>query len=423
MSAGDFRVLTRTEIDFDAVPSPAAIRQMRADLIRNAVSFGGDSAAARRSWDDPIPAVRDAPPLAGSHPTVLYFTAAGVANPLLAAYLASHGFVVASFSGNGRMTEGTLEFTPNALTLDTEIDDAGFAFTLLRRLPWADTRRLAVASFSASSLTALLWQMRDMQASAIVAIEGWERYLIGAEIVRESVHYDPVRVRVPFLMLERAQDEASPRYAKVPAIVEAMPYADVTRVSFRDAAHVDFLSHVPFGHTAAFVPVFEAAAPMIRGFLERSLGVAAAAGPAGIAAAADGSHAVRRQPATAPVPTEEELYRLAEIDPAAAMRAYREGLAHASGKELFREAVLSRAAVFASRVEDRAAILEIVIDAYPASTAARFALGDARATAGDARARETLRAALALIDADPALSSETRASWRERITARIEGLR
>jgi hypothetical protein len=48
---------------------------------------------------------------------------------------------------------------------------------------------------------------------------------------------------------------------------------------------------------------------------------------------------VSRDPAIGPIPTEEELFRLAETDPAQALAAYRAATRIVSGDRLFREAV------------------------------------------------------------------------------------
>lgn len=370
MRAGEFRLLTESEVDFDSARDSLDAGRIRSDFIAQAVGFGQDPAAAARVWDTMTPAVRDASHVPGRYPTVLYLTSAGVSNPLLPAYLASHGFVVASFPANGRMTEGTLEFTPNALTLDTDIDDAGFVYSLLRRLPYADTRRLAVASFSSGSLAALLWAMRDMQVNAIVAVEGWERYRRGADIISTSVHYEPHRVRVPFLMIERAADETSPQYAKVPDVVGALPYADITRVAFRDAAHVDFLSHATFGHTAHHGEIYEATLGIIRRFLQSSIGEDESEAQVAVPDDTDPIFTVERQLPVGPVPTEEELYRLAETDPTAAEAVYRNARRTVPGATLFRRHVLVRAARSAITAEDSVTIMRIVDDAYPDSSAA-----------------------------------------------------
>jgi hypothetical protein len=427
MSAGQFRLARESDVDFDVRLTPADEDRLRSAFIDAAVDFGADRAAAAGVWDRHTPAVRNATPLPGPHPTVLYFTAAGVSNPLLPAYLASHGFVVASFPSNGRMTDVSLEFTPNALTLDTDIDDAGFVYALLRRLPYADTRRLAVASFSNGSLAALLWQMRDMQASAIVTLEGWERYRRGADIIAGSVHYEPHRVRIPFLMIERAADERSPQYARVPDVVGGLPYAEITRVAFRDAAHADFLSHVAFGHTPRQPAIYRASAGMIRLFLEAALGGDSAAESAFADLSPppdDPFFTVARDAATGPVPTEEELYRLAETDPAGAAAAYRDAAGIVPGNALFREAVLTRAAIFAPTPVARITIMEIVVAAYSTSTAARFRLAEALADAARPEdAAAAFATALSLVEGDAALEAAERGEWRDRIRSALEEVR
>lgn len=420
MKAGAFRVLREEELTFrDVTPSDSL--RLRSSFIETAGSFGTPEDRARALWDDATPAVRDARPLPGPFPTVLYFTAAGVSNPLLPAYLASHGFVVASFPSNGRMTEVSLEFTPNALTLDTDIDDAGFVYAWLRRVPFADTDRLAIASFSSGSLAALLWQMRDMQADAIVAIESWEQTRRGAEIVSPSVHYDPARVRVPYLRIDKAAPETSPAYARVPDVLEALRYAEITRFAFRDATHGDFLSHAIGGQSAAFEDIYATAARAIRLFLQARLNsddsalerLARLVPPAG-----RGPDFFTRsvKPAEPAAPSEEELFRLAEVDPAELARVYREISVRQAGQALFREHVLTRAAIFADAPNDRVVILEIVVDAHPRSVSARYRLGAAlREADREEDGVRVLRDALALVDDDPSLEEEDREAWRRRI--------
>lgn len=424
MSAGDFRLLQESELDFREVESSEAER-LRASFIETAGRFGTPEDRARSLWEETTPAVRDAPPLPGPYPTVIYFTAAGVSNPLLSAYLASHGFVVASFPSNGRMTEVSLEFTPNALTLDTDIDDAGFVYKWLRRLDFADTERLAVASFSSGSLAALLWHMRDMQADAIVAIEAWEQTRRGADIISGSVHYDPTRVRIPYLRIDKAAPESSPAYARVPDVLEALRYAEITRLAFRDAVHGDFLSHAPGGQSEQFELVYSIAVRAIRLFLQSRL--------KGEEEAADrladlmpppgaGTEFFTRTvtPAEPAAPSEEELFRLAETDVAELARVYREASARQPGEALFHEHVLTRAAIFAEAPADRVSILEIVVDAYPRSISANYRLGMALRAAGrEEEGTRALRHALTLVD-DPSLDAEEREDWTRRIREALQ---
>jgi hypothetical protein len=425
MRVGDFRVLTASELDFTKATDSAAAARLRAAFITSLAGFGTAAAEAAALWDAPTPAIRDAPAAPGRYPLVLYLTSAGSANPLLPAYLASHGFAVVSYPANGRMTDASLEFTPNALTLDTDVDDAGFVYAVARRLPAVDASRLALVSFSGASLPALLWQMRDMQADALVALEGWERYRRGVDIMRASVHFDVARARVPFLMLERAPAEASPLYAKVPDVVDSLRYADVTRIAFRDAAHGDFLSHVP-GQTDDQPRIYATSARMIRLFLEAHLraDATAAAELARLAPPADAGadfFTRRALPALPGAPTEEELFRLAELDPEAAARAWREARAREPDRPLFREAVIARVALFTADPAGRVVLRALVAEAYPRSIDARVALGEALLAAGSLpAARRSLQEALRLID-ESDLDAAARTALRQRIDTLLRG--
>jgi hypothetical protein len=411
MALWEFRALAETET-VARTPAEAESRA-RARYAGAMAALNVPAAEARSLWEGVTPAQRDAPVAPGRHPLVLHFGSAGTGNAGLAAELASHGYVVASFPSNGRMTEGSLAFTPNPLMLDTEMNDAGFVLSVVRRLPFVAADRLGVVTFSAASLSALLWQMRDMQADALAFVEGWERYRTGADLVRGSVHYDADRVRVPVLLLERAADEASPAFAKVGDVVDSLRYAALRRVSFRDALHVDFLAH-PFGPSPDQRAIFETSTALIVQFLDAALrDTALAPLPQGGAA-----FTASDRPALRARPTEEEFYRLAETDPAEAARVYRETARN--GDPPFRQAVLSRAAQFAPDAADRVVIYGIVATAYPRSVDARFRLGDALLAAGRADdGADELRAALNLIAGDPALDVAARETWRRRIEARL----
>ena len=421
MTAGDFRLLRESELDFEA-PEAAEREAVRRHYVETAARFGVDSARARAILDDPSPAVRDAEPVPGPHPTVLYVGAAWVSDPLTAVYLASHGFVVAAFPNHGRMTGTSLEFFPNPLTLETGIDDLGFVYSLLRREPLADTSRLALYAFSATSLHALLWQMRDLQADALVLAEGWERYRRGADIVRANVQYDPLRVRVPVLLLERAAAEASPQYAKVGDVVDSLAYADVIRVAFEGAEHGDFLSHATGPESEHGDRIYPRSLEIVRRFLEARLAgdeedVRWIDGLAG-----DGTISVARSGPAEPAPTEEEIFRLAETDPEAAAALVGE-LSGASRPPLFREHILARAATFTPDPEDRVLLWRMIVNEYPASSDARYRLGASFAEAGrPGEAREALESALVAVSDDPSLDGPDREDRARAIQEVLESL-
>lgn len=415
MRAWELRALAEEEL-VDLHPDTARERARRRH-VRGTQLMNAAPAEAESLWSDTLAARRDAPAAAGRFPLVLYLTSAGVSNPGLAEHLASRGYVVASIPATGRMTEGSIAYTPNPLTLATDVADAGFVLAVLRRQPNVSADRLGVVTFSASSLPALLWQMRDMQADALVFIEGWERYRTGAELVATSPHYDPRRVRVPLLLLERAADEVSPAFAKVGDVVDSLRHADVRRVSFRDALHVDFLSHV-FGASEHQPEIHATSTALIHRFLDAAFNGQAAAEPQ-----ASEVFAVATRPAAfVSRPTEEELFRLAELDAREAERVYE--ATKGDGPPPFHRDVMNRAALFAVEPEDRVIILRMVADAYPRSADAHYRLADAL-LAVDRRedGLVALRAALDRVPGDASLDAAGREQWIRRIETRLAEVR
>jgi hypothetical protein len=166
---------------------------------------------------------------------------------------------------------------------------------------------------------------------------------------------------------------------------------------------------------------------MIRLFLEAALGGDSAAESAFADLSPppdDPFFTVARDAATGPVPTEEELYRLAETDPAGAAAAYRDAAGIVPGNALFREAVLTRAAIFAPTPGARITIMEIVVAAYSTSTAARFRLAEALADAARPEdAAAAFATALSLVEGDAALEAAERGEWRDRIRSALEEVR
>ncbi|MDX1660426.1 MAG: hypothetical protein R3326_01435 [Gemmatimonadota bacterium] len=419
MTALDFRVLRESEIDFRP-PGEEVRERIRRGAMELARRLGLTEEAARSRTVEPLPVVRDAPAVPGPHPSVLYVGAAYVNDPATPVYLASHGFVVAAVPNNGRMTATSLEYSPNPLTLDTGVDDLGFAYATLRREPLADTDRLAVYAFSSPSLHALLWAMRDLQADAIVSVEGWERYRRGADLVRESPHYDALRIRVPVLLIERAADETSPSFAKVPDVVDSLAYAPRARVAFDDAEHGDFLSHLPAPRSPTRARIYPATMRLVREFLESALGDARTiSGPGSV----EGLYTVETYRPDLVAPSEEELFRMAEVDPAAFAATYRDLVTRGLERPPFREHVLARAARYAETAADRATLWEVVVQAYPESAVSRFRLGESLAEAGRTEAtRRTLEEARRRLASDPDLDGSERAAWDERIGKALEAL-
>ena len=154
MSAEAYKTL-RTPMTRDAVA---------ADFVRMA-SFGG------LEMTPPSRAVRDATPADGRYPLVVSGSGLGT-GWIRAEYLASHGYVVVAAPSSSRT--GTLQASQPAIALETQTRNLEFLFAFARQQPYVDATRLGILGVNFDGMAALVFEMRNMQADAIISLDGYE---------------------------------------------------------------------------------------------------------------------------------------------------------------------------------------------------------------------------------------------------------
>jgi dienelactone hydrolase len=128
---------------------------------------------------DKLWAVRNAPPIAGKFPVVIYAPSVGSMaweNADLCEYLASHGYVVIASPDMGATTRS---MTLDLAGLNTQAADISFLIGFARTLPDSDVSKVAVAGFSFGGLSNLLAASRDIRICVLVALDGSMRYYAG----------------------------------------------------------------------------------------------------------------------------------------------------------------------------------------------------------------------------------------------------
>lgn len=209
---------------------------------------GGRREAVLREMAGAMRAVRDARPVEGKFPVVIYapsYSANAMENADLCEYLASHGYIVLSSASIGARTR--------SMTVDLEGAEAqaadiawliGFAATL----PQADTGRVGVVGFSWGGLTNVFAAAKDARIKALVSLDGslryWSKLVDGS---REAAHYvTPARVTVPLLYLG-SRPRTVEENLRMPnplnySFMKEMKYSDVYIVSFQSMRHANFSS-------------------------------------------------------------------------------------------------------------------------------------------------------------------------------------
>jgi dienelactone hydrolase len=184
-------------------------------------------------------ALRDADPVKDRFPLVLIAPSSGLSSPVssavLAEFLASHGYVVASSPAMG-LNSRQLSF--NSLGVMTQLQDLQFLIASLHSFSAVDPNKLAVIGFSFGGLAGSLLAMYNGDVDAFVSLETVAANKYGYSVLFQNPLYDPPLLRVPVLHLTaQEKDESSDD-----AFLKAIKYAPLTVVKLKGMTPGDFSS-------------------------------------------------------------------------------------------------------------------------------------------------------------------------------------
>jgi tetratricopeptide (TPR) repeat protein len=233
MTVGDYGNLAATETSFGK-PDLSADQKQWLEAIKPTLGM-------------PMWAVRDATPLSGRFPVVIYapsFSAMSWENADLCEYLASHGYVVIASPDMGASTR---DMTNDLIGIDAQARDISFLIGYAQSLPNTDMSRLAVAGFSWGGISNLFAAARDNRIDALVALDGSMRYYPGLVKAAGDVH--PEQMSIPLLFFAQGgltlEDQA--RYLngpdnQGPSVLNAWTHGDLVLVRMLGFVHVEHSS-------------------------------------------------------------------------------------------------------------------------------------------------------------------------------------
>ncbi|MYN42497.1 dienelactone hydrolase [Duganella sp. FT109W] len=202
-------------------------------------SAGADigEAQARARFAQPMWAVRDATPLAGKYPVVIY--APGGGSPAHEAadvgeYLASHGYVTIVSRNLGARTRQMVFDREGA---EAQARDIGFLISYAHTLPFADTAHIATAGWSWGGMTGLFAAAADNRISAVISLDGTRE----PELTKTL----PVsRLTVPWLYVSRKLatiSDLNQRGVETSfSLLNAARHTQLYQVIMQPMVHVDF---------------------------------------------------------------------------------------------------------------------------------------------------------------------------------------
>jgi len=234
MTVGEYAQLADTEIHFDA-PHPGENRWR--SLLKT-------------SFDVPLWAVRNAKPMQGRYPVLIYApgdSSVSWENADLCEYLASHGYVILASPSMGVSTR---DMTDDLDGINAQARDISFLIAYAKTLPDADMSRVAVLSWSWGGGSSLFAAARDPRIDALVSLDGSMRVYPG--LVKMAGDVRPERMAIPLLFflggypnlledIEKYHDGPL-EWTEGPNVLNAWTHGDLLTVNMLGMAHPEFSS-------------------------------------------------------------------------------------------------------------------------------------------------------------------------------------
>lgn len=296
-------------------------RKRAAEGIQFMAKFGADIDLSESDLQiirhTPTAAHRNAKPAAGKFPVIISGLDGGPSNAnVLYEFLASQGYVI--FSTPSLDRTGTLQVTHPQIALNERIGNLEFLLNFSHTFSSADPNRLGVLGINFDGMAALLFQMKNRQADAVVSLDGWEGKNGSSNTLKQSVYFDSNKMRVPYLTV--LQDEKDPRLSIQLSreIFDGFPYAERYYYVLKEMNHsylignLGVLPNLPTEKRKAYQFLYTTLFHFFEAYLKKSSADLASlkksASENGFAA--DFAKIELKKPAFPPVPSSEEFEKL-----------------------------------------------------------------------------------------------------------------
>ena len=418
---------SRPLTDEDRARSAQSLTFIRTILLNKEPSQPAPPRTA--SWPE-ARARHQADALPGPFPLVVAGTDGSISSvAALAERLAAAGFVVVATPSLSH--EATWQVTSPARAIESRARTLEFVSAWAAHdLPQADAHRRVLLGVNFDGMAAVASELRNMQARAVVSLDGWEGKQSNADTLPALPFYDRRHLRVPYLTLQQA--DAIGGLAPSLALFDQLAFSMRRYAIVRGLGHPHYVGptatlwdEMPAEARASLEVVYTAVVQFVRAAVDSGHGRGADASLDRLKA--DG-RLVRdeRRDASPPAPIDAEVEALVmRGPPAEAAARLRTLMARSPGVPLFTERTMS---LFAFRWSRRASLTEALplhalgVEAFPGSLDARLRLIDALREAGRQEdARQALDVARAYLDS-PGGQGQDRAGWEKALLSRQASL-
>lgn len=173
----------------------------------------------------PSAAALNAPKQKGPFPVIIVGVDGGPGtHNVLCEYLASLGYVVLLTPSVTHT--GTWQAKQPQLALAERIGNLEYLLAFLRSQALADPQRIGVLGSNFDGMSALLFQMKNMQADAVASLDGWEGKAGTQESLFQSPFFDANKMRVPYLTFLQDEKNPPPYLQLSETVLDTLRYAE-----------------------------------------------------------------------------------------------------------------------------------------------------------------------------------------------------
>ncbi|HEV7814623.1 MAG TPA: CocE/NonD family hydrolase, partial [Janthinobacterium sp.] len=202
----------------------------------------------KRALEHPMYARRDADPLPGKFPVLIYapsYGASAMENADLCEYLASRGYIVLASASMGARSRG---MTSDLEGVETQATDIAFLIGQAATMKQADMEHVAVIGFSWGGLANVFAAARDDRIRALVSIDGsvrtYPQFVNGG--AKAAYYVTPERLAIPMLYVgrrNRSLEEINKAGTDTSFnLMNQMHYSDLYIATMQYMNHMDFSS-------------------------------------------------------------------------------------------------------------------------------------------------------------------------------------
>lgn len=185
----------------------------------------------------PTAAIKNAVPAQGKFPLIVCGVQGGPSlNNVLYEYLASKGYVIVASAGSHN--EGRMEAFDPQRALNERIGDMEFMSAFAAKLPYVDNDKKGMLGVNFEGMTAILYQMKNGDAQAIVSLDGWEGKYGSQATIQESIYYDAAKIRYPYFAVMQDEKDPPPNLALSQVIFDDFLYATRYYYVLNNMSHV-----------------------------------------------------------------------------------------------------------------------------------------------------------------------------------------